>query len=960
MDQEVPIAGANQINVSLVPSTTALTEVVVVAYGTVKKENFTGSAAVIKEDVFANRPVTSFEKALQGAAAGVQVSSVSGQPGATSTVRIRGVGSFSASSSPLYVVDGIAITDGDLSQVAQTSDVLSSLNPNDIASVTVLKDATAAAIYGSRAGNGVVLITTKQGQAGKTQFSVTSSGGYSSQAVKKFDVLNASQYYKLFWDQFYNEEIASGTNPDAAALSANERTNDELRANPYSTENPYLANGVLANEARLFYDTDWRDAVQRRGVTKDVNLSASGGNDRIKYFISGGYFDQKGVIIASDFQRYAAKFNVSNEVTDFLSVGINNILSRTNQNTPAGSTGAANPVQFGDATANVYPLYELDENGNPVLDAKGNPIFNYINPVTPDFNPVGLSKLDEYNTKTSRVITSPYAELKFLDGFTAKTSIGIDYISNRERQFYNPEHGDGASVNGRGYRFSAEDLTVTFVNTLNYSNTFGKHNLNALLGQEAYKTKYDQLYAQATNFAFPGNNELVAGSTPSRATSYIDEKRLSSYFSRLEYNFDTKYYLSGSLRRDGSSVFGASNKYGTFYSIGGAWRIGKESFLTDVAFLDELKIRASYGTSGNDRIDRYAALGLYDLGENYEGQAGISYAQLANPLLRWEKNTTTDIGLEFSLFGTKLSGEVSYYKRGSEGILFDKPLSMLTGFETINTNLASMDNYGVELLLNGSPLRNETLEWNVSFNLTSNKNKIKAITQNEVIDGTKRWKVGQDRYQWYLREYAGVDPDDGSPMWYKDELGTDGVSTGNRITTKSYTSATRYDGLGSALPKFTGGLNNTIKFKSLDLSIFTYFSLGGKIYDGLYALSMHNGASVGQQLAADTEQAWKNPGDITSIPRFSVNNTDLGNEQSSRFLYDGSYLRVKNIAMGYTLDKKLLQPLKLSNVRLYLMTENVLTFAKHKGMDPESAITGLSDNEIPNIKTFSIGLNVGF
>ncbi|RZM21148.1 MAG: TonB-dependent receptor, partial [Pedobacter sp.] len=407
-------------------------------------------------------------------------------------------------------------------------------------------------------------------------------------------------------------------------------------------------------------------------------------------------------------------------------------------------------------------------------------------------------------------------------------------------------------------------------------------------------------------------------------------------------------------------VFGASNKYGTFYSLGGAWRVGKEAFLEDVSFLDELKIRASYGTSGNDRINRYAALGLYALGENYEGQAGISYAQLANPLLRWEKNTTTDIGLEFSLFGAKLSGEVSYYKRGSEGILFDKPLSMLTGFETINTNLASMDNYGVELLLNGSPLRSESFEWNVSFNLTSNKNKIKAITQDEVIDGTKRWKVGQDRYQWYLREYAGVDPEDGSPMWYRDELGTDGLPTGSKITTKSYTSATRYDGLGSALPKFTGGLNNTFKFQSIDLSIFTYFSLGGKIYDGLYALSMHNGASVGQQLAADTEQAWQKPGDITGIPRFSVNNTDLGNEQSSRFLYDGSYLRVKNIALGYTLSKRLLQPLKLSNVRLYLMTENVLTFAKHKGMDPESAINGLSDNEIPNIKTVSLGLNVGF
>ncbi len=957
-EQEVKITGQT-LTIRLVSSAKNLQDVMVIGYGTVKKENFTGSAAVVKEDVFKDRPVTSFEKVLQGAAAGVQVTSVSGQPGATSTVRIRGVGSFTASSTPLYVVDGIAITNGDLSSVAQTSDVLSSINPNDIASVTVLKDATAAAIYGSRAANGVVLITTKQGKAGQTKLNLSSSTGYSYQAVDKHEVMDATQYYKTFWDVYYAQRLAAGLAPDAAATAANGLTNAKLVVNPYNTANPYAANGVLANGASLLYDTDWRDEVLRRGVTKNIDLSASGGNDRSKFFVSGGYFEQNGIVIRSDFKRYSGKFNFNTDVTDFLKVGINNSLTRTEQNTPAGSTGSDNPVNFADQTANIYPLYVRDANGNIVYDATGNPVYNYINPVTPDFNPVGLSKLNEYNTITNRVITSPYAEVRFLKDFVAKSMVGVDYINNRERQFYNMEHGDGVSVKGRAYRYSKEDVTVTFQNTLTYNKTFNQHNLDVLLGQEAYRSKRDFNYSQVTGFPFPGTNEQIAASTPSTVQSYYTQQRFASYFSRLQYNYAGKYYLSGSLRRDGSSVFGNDNKYGTFYSVGGGWRIGRENFLKDVNWIDELKLRASYGTSGNDRIDRYAAQGLYGLGKNYEGQSGINYVQLENVNLKWEQNSTLDIGVEFAFLKGKISGEASYYKRGSKGLLFDQPLTRLTGFDNLTTNLASMDNYGVEILLNGNPIKTKDFDWNISFNITSNRNKINAMTQNEVVDGTKRWKVGADRYQWYLRDYAGVDPADGRPMWYTDEI-VNGQATGNRITTKNWSTATRYDGLGSSLPKFTGGFNNTFRYREFDLSVFTYFSTGAKIYDTLYGNLMHSGGSVGKQLSIDNYNSWQKPGDITDVPRFVINNTDLGNNQSTRFLYDGSFMRVKNITLGYSLKKNWLETIHLSNVRVYLMAENPFTLAKHKGMDPESALTGLTDNDIPNVKTFTLGLNVGF
>ena len=537
--------------------------------------------------------------------------------------------------------------------------------------------------------------------------------------------------------------------------------------------------------------------------------------------------------------------------------------------------------------------------------------------------------------------------------------MGVDYINNRERLFYNPEHGNGAAPGGRAERYTVQDITVTFSNTLNYEHKFGLHDLSVLVGQEAYRTKYDNIQASITGFPFDGVPELVAGSLPGTPLSYITQKRLSSYFTRASYSFDDKYFVQGSFRRDGSSVFGKDNRYGNFYSGGAAWRISQESFLKDITWINELKLRASYGTSGNDNIGRYAAQGLYALGNNYQGQSGITYANLQNSLLKWEENDQTDIGLEFSLFDGKFGGEVSYFNRNAEGLLYNQPLSFTTGFATVTTNLASMQNKGVDLLLNGNPVNTKDFNWTVSYNLTTSKNKIKKLTGNDVINGSKRLKVGSDIYQFYLRDYAGVDPADGTPMWYIDELGADGKSNGNRVTTKNYSAATRYDS-GSALPKFTGGLTNTFKYKSFDFTAFLFYSYGGKVYDDLYATISHAGTNNGTQLSVDVANSWKKPGDITSTPRFIPTSTDLGGSQSTRFLYDGSYIRVKNLTLGYDLKKEWAQKIKTSNARIFISAENAFTFAKHKGMDPETEITGLNSFDVPNIKTLSLGLNIGF
>jgi TonB-linked SusC/RagA family outer membrane protein len=963
-NQSKTIGSNNVVNASLEDSANDLQEVMVVAYGTVKKENFTGSASVVGAKNFESRPSVSFQKSLQGAAAGVQVTSASGQPGSATQLRIRGIGSITQTPNPLYVVDGVPVSSsginsaggGDLTSVAATADFLSTLNQNDIESVTVLKDASSAAIYGSRAANGVVLITTKQGRSGVTKFSASLSTGISSQAYDKQDVLSAEEYYRVYFNSYYATRIAAGDSPAAATTTANNSARTRLTQNPFNTTQPFAAGGALAPGTVLLYDTDWRDEVLRRGITQDATISANGGTDKMKYYVSGGYYNQKGIVIASDFERFTGKFNISNDVTKFFSFGLNTTLARSVQNTPAGGTGGANPVRFADATANIYSLYVRDANGNPTVDAAGNPIYNYVNPVTPDFNPIGLSKLNEYLSKTTRISASPFLQAKFLNGFTAKALVSLDYVGIRENQFYNLEHGDGVGVKGRAYRYSKEDVLTTYINTLTYDKNVGKHNFNVLIGQEAFKNRYDAMAAERTGFSFSGHTELANASLPgSGTTSSVSEERFSSYFSRLNYDFGNKYFISASFRRDGSSVFGPDNKYGNFWSVGGAWRISQEKFLSNIGFINELKLRASYGTTGNNNIGgRYAYQGTYSTTGTYEGQGASIYNQLENTALQWEKNRTTDIGIEFSILKRRINGEVAYYKKQSDGLLFAQPLSRLTGFGTLNTNLAEINNSGIEVTLGGSPIAKPNFNWNVSVNVSTNNNVIKKLTQDQLADGTYSLRVGGNRYAWYLREWAGIDPTDGRPQWFMDD------ANGNKVPTKTYASAKVYEGFGSSLPEFYGGFNNTLTYKQLDFSVFTYFSYGGKVYDALEQTLTHNGISPGTQMSREVLNAWSPTNTSSTIPRFLPVNTDQSNSASTRYLHDGSYIRVKNITLGYTLKKEWATKARLGNARLFIMAENPFTLARHKGMDPEQAINGTSSNEIPNIKTFAVGLNIGF
>lgn len=959
VSQEFTIGSQSIINCSLKPEEGSMQELMVVAYGTQKKEAFTGSASVVKADVIKDRPVTSFEKALQGSAAGVTVQSVSGQPGAATVVRIRGVGSFSASNTPLYVLDGVAIESGDLTQATTTATALSSLDPNDIESITVLKDASAAALYGSRAANGVILITTKKGKSGVTRFNAYGNKGYSSIVTPRHELMSGEQYFKYWWDYYYATRIAAGDDAATAAAKANSSTITNLGANIYNNANPYDAQGNVTSGTTKLYDTDWRGAVTQTGVTSNYGIDVSGGNDKSKFYISGSYFDQKGIILASNFKRYNAKINLDNTVNNFLKIGVNSTLNFTDQNTPAGAGGAANPIRFSEIVAGVYPMYKLNTSGQPEADPLGGFLYNYSNPVVKDYNPVGLAQKNMYNVKTIRGIVSAFAELSFTKDLKFKTNGAVDVIDIRETLHYYPLHGDGAGVKGRTTKYAPRNMVLNLTNTLVYDKRFDRHGLNVLLGQEAIKYKYENLYAGATTFPFEGMVDLDNAATPVSARSSMKEKRMTSYFSRLNYSYNDRYYVSGSLRQDGSSVFGSNNRWGTFWSVGGAWRLSRESFMSNIDWINDLKLRASYGISGNDRIGEYDRLGLYRVGANYQGQGGTRYSQLANPDLSWEGNTITDIGVEFNIF-KRIKGELSYYNRGSDGILFKKPLSRTTGFNEISTNLASMKNYGFEGMVEARAIEKKDFSWTVSLNLTTNHNEIVKMTVDSIVQGTtQRWKVGTDRYQWYIRDYAGVDPTDGRPTWYKNEIGTDGKPTGKIITTKDWNAADRYE-KGSALPKFYGGFTNRFNYKDFDLSVFVFFNYGNKIYDSYLAQLMHSGANRGSQLATEAYKAWKKPGDVTDVPRFTDQNTDLGNNSSTRFLVDGSYIRVKSLTLGYNLSREITQRLKLGSARFYVSAENILTFYKHKGLDPEVNIDGLTENDIPNVKTISVGINLGF
>lgn len=964
--QEVSTAGRTTIDVKLQEDSKALAEVMVVAYGTADQKSFTGSASAIKSESIEKLQVNDVTKALGGLTPGVQVVQTSGQPGSTGQVRIRGVGSVASSSTPLYVVDG-----------APFSGDLNAINPNDIESMTVLKDASAAALYGSRAANGVIVITTKGGSAPKKPtITFGATYGVSDFAVKDYKNVNSNEYYELTWEALRNDARATSSLWQGKFASPEEYASKNVvsriagggangqQYNPYNDNEPIGLDGKLKAGLTPAWEDDWRDALFRKAVRQEYDFGIQGGNEKTNYYFSGNYLNQEGAFITSGFERYTSRLRVTSQVTDKIKFGVNALISNTDQNSPTSSgTSFRNVVSWGRNIAPVYPIQRRRNADGSFIDNPSIYDFNTSRPYGGNGNPVGTTALDMLKRNVLTWSLNTFGEVALPFDLKYKTTFALTGDNTKDFTFYNPLYGDGAGVGGRGTQWRSSFVEYTINHILSYSKSFGQHQIDALGGFEAFNNKYDYIYGQKTNFLpLPGLTELDNASTLNSLNSQNDRRSLMSFLGQVNYNFMDKYYLSGSFRRDGSSRFADEKRWGNFFSVGGSYRISQEDFMSNLSWIGDAKIRASYGTSGNEGLltsggsaDYYSFRGLYQTGYSNLSAPGIILEKMENRNLSWEKQAAFNVGIDATIFD-RFDVSLDYYDRRSEDLLFNKPMPPSSGFSTVFDNLGAIRNSGVEFNLNADIINGDDFVWNANFNAAHNKNELTKLPQETILQGTKQLKVGHSIYDFFIQDFAGVDPQTGLSLWYKDVKDADGNVT-ERVTTSNYNDAGRYY-VGTALPDVTGGVTNNFAYKGFDLSVFLTYSLGGEILNTDYSGLMHGGDRAGTNWNSDILNRWQKPGDVTNVPRLGTSQDLNTNGQSSRFLVDASYLRLRNVTLGYTLPQSLQERVGLKNARVFVQGDNLWTAFKADGLDPEQSIDGLTNSRFPTQKTYSVGLRV--
>lgn len=960
---EIPVNGRTVIDVTIAPDALSLDEVVLTAYGPQSKKAFTGTASIVKSDEIKNLKVSSVSKALQGLASGVLVVNSNGQPGENATIRIRGIGSFSGSSEPLIVLDGV-IYNGNLN----------SINPSDIESFTVLKDANSTALYGSRAANGVIMITTKIGRPGKTVISASASYGLSTRAVKDYSYLNNSEYMELMWERMYGDNVRSGLVSDAQArqLATTQLTGATVY-NPFNVANPVGTDGKIVSGAQLLYEEDWNKALFQTGQRQEYNIQAMGGNEKSRFMISGGFLDDEGMVKMSRFNRYSIRGKIDAGIGKWMTVGLNMGLSYSKQNYPTqGGSSIRNSVLFVRSVASIYPAYVRSKDGNFVLDANGvkipdygrNTVWGADRPVFAGSNPLGTFQYDDISNSRFLSNNSGFIEIKPIKDLTFKSTLGVDYYLLSGREYYNNLIGDGTAYGGRSFRSRTTSSTIIWTNTLTYDKTFGDHHVNVLAGTESYDFQTDYLAAEKRGFDF-ADQELDYGANLITASSNRTASRNFRYLGRANYDFSNRYHISASLTYDGTSRFHSSSRWGTFWSVGAGWNIANESFMQGAtSFLNTLKLRASYGTSGNQNLGYFPYLATYESGWNILGSLGSIVSTLGNDNLTWEKQEQLDLGVDFGLFSNRLTGSFTYYNRKSKDLLMARPLPISAGITSYNDNIGQVKNSGFEIDMKGLILDSKDFSWDLGFNLTLQKNEVTQLPEEQIkgfnAANNKRIQIGYSMYSWYLQEYAGVDPQDGKPMWYKDIVDTEGKVTG-RETVKTYSSATRYM-VGDALPYATGGINTNFNWKGISLNVITSFALGGKLLDTDKAglMSLFSNDRTGYQASKDALKRWQKPGDVTNVPYLAGASLNY-NSSSTLWLVKGDYLRVRSITLGYDLAKiKSVKQLGLGSAKIYVSADNPFTLFGSEGLDPEQGLSGVTTNTSSSLKVLSFGLNLEF
>jgi TonB-linked SusC/RagA family outer membrane protein len=971
----VDLNGRAVVNVQMSPEAVALEDVIVVAYGTAKKESFTGSAQVIKSEKLERRTVANVTKAIDGMATGVQTTLGSGQPGSGVSVVIRGQGSIKASNTPLYVVDGVPY-DG----------AINAINPHDIANMTVIKDASAGALYGARAANGVVMITTKKGQEGKVTVSFKGNFGTSSRAIPRYEAMDAYGWTENVYFMYKNRLIFNGSSPEAAGplaliemstgstkiFGANEQYNPFSRAAIDLIDH---STGRIYEGTTLKWNEDWLDlSTDSFPIRQEYQMTVSGGSEKTKYMFSAGYLNEEGLVIGTNFERFSGRANVDSQINEWFKTGLNVNFAGNTTNSTTLSLINANPTSYANVFSTcmmmgpIYPMYQKDASGNTVYDENGDPEYDWGDNrpagAAAGWNPRANLEEDKYLGLADNVSARTYMELGnlkegALKGLKLAVNFGFDYINSKTKTYYNPVFGNGRGTKGYLAVEDRRTFSYTFNQLLTWDRSFGLHHFDILAGHELYKYNYQYLAGGKTGFPFSGLYELDAATTISAVSSYTNNYVIESFLSRFNYDYKDKYYFSGSYRKDGTSRFNEAVRWGDFWSVGASWRISQESFLAKASWLNNLTLKASYGIQGNDAVGTlYAWQAFYTLEFPNGANPGAAVSSLENKDLKWEKNENLNIGIEGRLLD-RLSVSAEFYNRFTRDMLMDYPMALSLGFDGYSKNIGNMKNSGFEVSLSMDVIKKSDFYWNMTLMGSTIKNKVINLADKpEIISGDIIIREGEALNSFYLAHSAGVDPATGTQLywvWDEDEEG----NRGERYISSSYTKAYQCrDIAGSRMPSLYGSFANDFKIGDFDLSIMTTYSLGGKIIDQTYTDMLYNNY-VGEASHVDAEKSWRKPGDVTSIPRIDLNGIFQFATTADQ-LTDASYFAIKNISLGYNFPSKWMKVVKLQSARVSLTADNLYVFTARKGLNPQYDFTGGTDYEYTPTRTFSVGLELNF
>jgi TonB-linked SusC/RagA family outer membrane protein len=980
---EEAVAGRSVINLALEAGATQLADVLVVAYGTSTRKSFTGSAAVIKEEAIAKNQSSNITNNLTGKVAGVQGLSSNGQPGAGSTVRIRGIGSMSASNSPLYVVDGVPY-DGDIS----------ALNNADIESLTTLKDAASAALYGARGANGVIIVTTKRGKGASAKVKVDAKWGSNARAIPTYRVMtDPGMYYETFYRALYNSRVnreGAAAAHDYAYRVLLDASNGGLGYRVYSVPdgqrlvgtnfklNPNATPGYSDGQ-NTFLPDNWYDEIFKAdNLRQEYNVSISGATGKLSYFISGNYLDDTGIIANSDFQRFSSRLNLDYQVKSWLKVVSNVNFAHTGtrypgEQTSSGSSG--NIFGVSNLIAPVYPLYIRDAAGRIMHDDRGYTMYDYgdgrtVNakrPFMSQANPASALALDVarysmnfFNGKWSAIAglyDGLYGELK------AIATVGVSTDDTRFNKLTNPYYGQYADAGGNVQVLASRAFSINQQYLLTYAKRFGSHHVDALAGLESYKLTSASLSGFKTKL-YQGDvaelgNAILDPGTGSANSSYV----VLGVLSQFKYDYNEKYFASLSYRRDASSRFAPENRWGNFWSAGAGWDVSAEGFMDGLSNVNLLKLKVSYGAQGNDSLGNDSPYqDQYSVSES-NGEFATTRTYKGNRDITWETSYNFNAGVDFSLFDDRLSGTIEGFSRKTIDMLYYKPMAPSLGYSALPVNIGSVRNAGFEIDLRADVIKTQSLLLNVYGNLTHVKNKIIALApelNGQWISGSYIYKEGESMYNFYIREYAGVDEATGNALWYVDVKDAAGRVTG-RALTANWSTATQYE-QGDNLPEVYGGFGASLEAYGFDLSVDFAYQLGGIVYDNTYSLLMHTGnsSSAGQNWHTDILDAWTPENPHTAVPRLNALDTDA-TRPSTRFLVSSDYLSLQNITLGYTLPGRWVKKCRIEKLRVFGVADNVALLAARRGLDPRQDYATTSSGSLYTpVRAVSAGVNITF